>query len=92
MSNNCFQVNQYYYSMFLISVMNLLVIVAACFACGAIANHNDAPVHPHENFYPFGHSQGDVQLHDADDGASREIHIPTRIVFFDGTYDSLWVS
>ena len=69
--------------MFLISVMNLLAFFVGCLVCGAFANL--------DNFYPFGPSQGDNELADADDSSSPEIPISTRLVFFDGAYHSLWV-
>ena len=85
--------------------MNVFIVIATCFVCGVlggggpspgnrdIIDHNTPnPVHPRENFYPFGHAHGDVQLHDSDDSSSNEIHLQERLVFFDGSYHSAWVS
>ena len=71
--------------------MNVFIIVATCLMCGVWGGAPDL-VHPHDNFYPFGPSQGDVQLHRADDGSSNRIHLGERLVFFDGSYHSIWVS
>ena len=71
--------------------MNMFIIVATCLMCGVwdVASN---PVHPNDNFYPFGQSHGDQQLHRADDSSSNEIHLQERLVFFDGSYHSVWVS
>ena len=59
---------------------------------GSLVTSQSYP-HPgsNEHLYPYGPDVGDAMLPDSDDDSSPEVHLDTTVVFFNGSYDSLWV-
>ena len=72
--------------------MKGLLAVVVCSLCVLAVSSQSYP-HNGENdhFYRYGPNHGDTPLRRADDSSSNQIHLSTRFVFFDGTYNSAWV-
>lgn len=64
----------------------LEVVLVLCVTLGCVTSV------PLRLFYPYGELRGDATLQPADDSSSSEIQLSTPVHFYDGFFNSLFVS